>query len=210
MAIHVCWANMESVKSFAAMLTLCVIGCAVSGVAMANPQDYCAAYAAQFANTKIGFSTDHLVDTLGGNQGADAREPGSNTEPTGDAATDEKWQGAYNTTFDACMDRYTPQPLTASADPPTSAKVNLGTKKRKVQSSSSPSKSSKRRGTKSKRNGAAIRAPKSQPQEAQPTVITPAATDESLCRRVRADKNGAYHIENCNQTRSKGAKAARP
>src|SRR5262249_39999282 len=147
---------------------------------------------------KIGVSGAHFAETLGCRNQAAAGEPDSYGS-TGDAA--EKWQSAYTRTFSACMDRYEPQPLTAAGDLPQSSKVTLGSRQPKAKSSNAPPKSKRLRGTKSKKKGAAVQAPNSEPQEVQPPVIAPAA-DASLCRQVRANKRGGYQIENCGHRRS--------
>lgn len=194
---------MTSVRIFVAILAFSVAVCGVSSAVLAGPQDYCVAYAGQFANVKMGISADHLVGILGGSvQAAGPRE--------GDVVTDEKWQGAYNKALSACMENYESQPVTAAIDPPDTSKANLGSKRQKAKASHSPSKATERkRGTKSERTSAASRALKSESQELQPRTVAPAAHDESLCRRVRVSKGGAYHIENCGRARSGKNRATR-
>jgi hypothetical protein len=153
----------------AALLASFVFGCVGNASFAADPGSYCVAFARQDANNKTG-----LTD-----EGADA--------------SDERWLGAYNKAFAACMENYQPSPSSEDVaskarrepKPRASGALESAPKLTKQKQASELSKSPRLHGTRG------LKAASSHSRS------KPRARGQSLCRRLQVDKAGAYHIINC-------------
>jgi hypothetical protein len=155
-------------RLLAVALVLLIAGCSGDRAFSADLKSYCAAFARQDANNKTGISDENA------------------------AATDERWLGAYNKTFVACLENYNSQP---SAPGEVSAKPRVERKLRIA-------KTSKPKARKRKQVGQAETSLISDAKRginALPSAAKTArqARGASLCRRLEVNKAGTYRIINC-------------
>ena len=145
----------------------------LSKTALATPQEYCIAYASEFADKKEGFSADMS------------------------ARTDEMWQGSYNKTFASCMERYAAMPAIASADSIGEPRKSKLAKKRGAKSTGSTSRPRKAAQKRTKPVGQTSEAKPSNRAASSVRTGSLAKSKESLCRRAQADKKGGFRIRDC-------------